>query len=232
VAKATGVQVAKIAARLMAGGKLATFAPQLVGMSTKHMSVKAPVFPFNRFPGVDPLLGPEMKSTGEVMGIDHDLGHAIAKSQLAAGMKLPTSGKVFLSVKDEDKHDALTLAQSLLDMGFSITATGGTWKFLKDKGLNVTRINKVLEGQPHIVDALINGQVALVINTTSKSAQALADSFSIRRMALMNKIPYYTLITAARAAIQGIQALQTRELNVAPLQSYFKPSSQSQQNAA
>ncbi|MCK6418392.1 MAG: carbamoyl-phosphate synthase large subunit [Alphaproteobacteria bacterium] len=232
VAKATGVPVAKIAALLMAGRKLKEFKAQLTGMSGRHVAVKAPVFPFSRFPGVDPLLGPEMKSTGEVMGIDVDLGQAIAKSQLAAGMKLPTGGTVFLSVKDEDKDDLLPIAQALAGMEFKLLATGGTWKFLKEKGLSVKRINKVLEGQPHIVDALINGEISLVINTTSKSAQALTDSFSIRRMALMNKVPYYTLMTAARAAVQGIQALRSRELTVAPLQSYFKSSEKAKRSAA
>jgi carbamoyl-phosphate synthase large subunit len=221
VAKATGVPVAKIAARLMAGEKLSAFKPLLVGMSTEHSAVKAPVFPFNRFPGVEPLLGPEMKSTGEVMGIDKDLACAIAKSQLGAGIVLPTSGKVFLSVKDDDKNDILPIARDLVSLGFELVATGGTAKLLKGQGLKVTRINKVMEGQPHIVDAIINEEIDLMINTTTKSSQAVADSMSIRRMALMHKIPYYTLLTAAGAAVQAIRALKARELDVAPLQSYF-----------
>lgn len=222
VAKATGVPVAKIAARIMAGEKLSAFKPLLVGMSQKHSAVKAPVFPFNRFPGVDPLLGPEMKSTGEVIGLDKDLAHAIAKSQLGAGINLPVDGKVFLSVKDTDKPLLLPLAKDLVAMGFSLVATGGTCSYLEDNKVPVTRINKVLEGQPHIVDAMINGEINLVINTTTKSAQALADSYSIRRMALMNKIPYYTLMTAASAAVQAIKALKARDLDVASLQSYFE----------
>ena len=221
VAKATGVPVAKIAARIMAGEKLKDFSDILLGMNIKHHAVKAPVFPFNRFPGVEPLLGPEMKSTGEVMGIDKDLAQAIAKSQLAAGIALPTSGKVFLSVKNENKDELLPIAKELEDMGFELVATGGTCKFLKEQGIQVERINKVMEGQPHIVDALINGDIALMINTTSKSAQAAADSNSIRRQALMNKIPYYTLITAAKAAVRAIRALKEKELSVAPLQDYF-----------
>ena len=221
VAKATGIPVAKIAARLMAGEKLESFKPILVGMSQAHYAVKAPVFPFNRFPGVEPLLGPEMKSTGEVMGLDKDLAHAIAKSQLAAGTKLPKEGTVFLSVKDADKDALLPIAKDLLGMGFELVATGGTCSFLQKKGLAVKRINKVMEGQPHIGDALINGEIALMINTTAKSTQAAADSNSIRRHALMNKIPYYTLLTAAGAAVQAIRAIKARDIDVASLQSYF-----------
>ena len=221
VAKATGIPIAKIAARLMAGEKLAAFKHMLTGMSKKHYAVKAPVFPFNRFPGVEPLLGPEMKSTGEVMGLDYDVSHAIAKSLLGAGVHLPTGGKVFLSVKDADKNDLLPIARELAEIGFELLATGGTASFLKKSGLKVTRINKVMEGQPHIVDAIINDEIDLVINTTTKSSQAVADSTSIRRLAMMNKISYYTLLTAAAAGVQAIKAIKDRELSVAPLQSYF-----------
>ena len=222
VAKATGVPVAKIAARLMAGEKLSSFRDQLTGYDSGHSAVKAPVFPFNRFPGVEPLLGPEMKSTGEVMGIDHDLAHAIGKAHLGAGTELPTEGTVFLSVKNEDKEDLLPIAKDLLDIGFKLVATGGTCRYLEEHGLQVERINKVLEGQPHIVDAIINGQIDLVINTTSKSSQSVADSGNIRRLALMNKIPYFTLLTAASASIKAIRAMSKRELDVASLQSYFE----------
>ncbi|MBX2834854.1 MAG: carbamoyl-phosphate synthase large subunit [Micavibrio sp.] len=221
VAKATGVPVAKIAARLMAGETLADFDGQLTGMPSGHHAVKAPVFPFNRFPGVDPLLGPEMKSTGEVMGIDANLAHAIAKSQLAAGTVLPKSGKVFLSVKDADKKDLLPLAKNLIELGFELMATGGTCKFLNENGVEAKRINKVMEGQPHILDAIINGEIALMINTTTKSSQAIADGTNIRRHAMMNKIPYYTLLTAARAAVQAIEAIKSKDIDVASLQSYF-----------
>jgi carbamoyl-phosphate synthase large subunit len=221
VAKATGVPVAKLAARIMAGEKLADFEHMLRGMTHAHYAVKAPVFPFSRFPGVEPLLGPEMKSTGEVMGLDTDVSHALAKAFLGAGTRLPKSGKVFLSVKDADKEGLLPIASELITAGFDLVATGGTCRFLKEKGLKVARINKVMEGQPHIVDAIINGDIALMINTTTKSSQAVADSTSIRRMALMNRIPYYTLLTAANAAVQAIQAVKAKEIEVAPLQSYF-----------
>ncbi len=221
VAKATGIPIAKIAARIMAGEKLGDFKDMLTGMQNDHYAVKAPVFPFNRFPGVDPLLGPEMKSTGEVIGLDKDLAHAIAKSQLGAGSYLPTSGTVFMSVKNEDKQALLPIAKELLTIGFKIVATGGTCSFLNDNNIEAERVNKVMEGQPHIVDSIINGDIDLVINTTTKSAQAVSDSSSIRRMALMNKIPYYTLITAASAATHAIHALKDRDLDVASLQSYF-----------
>ncbi|MGB4057074.1 MAG: carbamoyl-phosphate synthase large subunit [Alphaproteobacteria bacterium] len=231
VAKATGVPIAKLAARIMAGEKLADFAGMLKGMSPGHYAVKAPVFPFNRFPGVEPLLGPEMKSTGEVMGLDTDVSHALAKAFLGAGTRLPKSGKAFLSVKDADKETLLPIAKELEEIGFELLATGGTARFLKEKGLKVKRINKVMEGQPHIGDAIINGDIALVINTTAKSAQAVADSTSIRRLALMNKIPYYTLLTAANAAVQAIHAILGREIEVAPLQSYFPPKEEKERKA-
>ncbi len=222
VAKATGIPVAKIAARIMAGEKLSAFAEIITGMSDKHYAVKAPVFPFNKFSGVDPLLGPEMKSTGEVMGIDKNLAHAIAKAQLGAGANLPTKGTVFMSVKNEDKPALIPIAKQLTEIGFDIVATGGTCQFLLDNNVKATRINKVMEGQPHIIDAIINGEIDLVINTTTKSSQAVSDSSSIRRMALMNKIPYYTLITAATATVKAIKALKARDLDVASLQSYFE----------
>ena len=232
VAKATGVPVAKIAARLMAGEKLADFRNQLTGMSPDHSAVKAPVFPFDRFPGVEPLLGPEMKSTGEVMGIDTNLAHAIAKSQLAAKTLLPKEGRVFLSVKNDDKKALLPIARELEEMGFELVATGGTCRFLDEQGVKVERINKVLEGQPHILDAIINGEIALMINSTNKSAQAVADSNNIRRMALMNKIPYYTLLTAAGAAVQAIRAIKAKDIDVAPLQAYFPPEENGAKDAA
>jgi carbamoyl-phosphate synthase large subunit len=221
VAKATGVPVAKIAARLMAGEKLSGFKGTLAGMPKELYAVKAPVFPFDRFPGVEPLLGPEMKSTGEVMGIDKNLAHAIAKSQLAAKTLLPKSGRVFLSVKNGDKEKLLPIARDLEEMGFELVATGGTCRYLVENGVKVERINKVLEGQPHILDAIINGEIALMINTTTKSSQAVADAGNIRRMALMNKIPYYTLLTAAAAAVQAIRAIKAKDIEVEALQTYF-----------
>jgi len=223
VAKATGVPVAKLAARIMCGEKLAHFKAQglLVGMPDGHTAVKAPVFPFNRFPGIDPILSTEMKSTGEVMGIDKDLAHAYAKSQLGAGIMLPTSGTVFLSVRDEDKDELVQTARELVDMGFKLVATGGTCFHLKASGLPVERINKVMEGQPNIVDAMINGDIDLIINTT-RGAQSYADATSIRRMALTYKIPYYTLLTSARAGTLAIRSMQARGFEVESLQSYFE----------
>lgn len=222
VAKATGTPIAKIAARIMAGEKLADFRNKgmLLGMAPDHTAVKAPVFPWGRFPGVDPILGPEMKSTGEVMGLDRDVAQAFAKSQLAAGTILPTEGTVFLSVKDNDKEALIPIARDLSEMGFKLIATGGTCTHLENAGLNVTRINKVMEGQPNIVDAVINGEIDFIINTT-RGAQSFADANSIRRMALTYKIPYYTLLTAARAGIKAIRAMRAREIDVAPLQDYF-----------
>jgi carbamoyl-phosphate synthase large subunit len=230
VAKATGVQVAKIASRVMAGEPLKNFSDLLVGMSMEHTAVKAPVFPFSKFPGTDVILGPEMKSTGEVIGLDKDMAQAFAKSQLAAGTVLPTGGTVFLSVRDEDKENLIPIAKELQGLGFNLVATGGTCKHLQNAGLNVTRVNKVMEGQPHIVDAIINGQIDFMINTT-KGAQAFADSYSIRRQALMHKIPYYTLLTAASAGVQAIRALKNREMDVRPLQDYFKVSSASDEDS-
>ncbi len=219
VAKATGVPIAKIAARVMAGERLAAFA---LGRrpDQAHVSVKEAVFPFARFPGVDIILGPEMKSTGEVMGIAPDFRQAFAKSQLGAGIRLPVAGTVFISVKDRDKQGAATLARRLVDMGFELLATDGTARDLTQRGLTVRRINKVLQGRPHCEDAIINGEVQLVINTT-EGAQAIRDSMSIRRSALMKNVPHYTTISGAAAAVEAIQALFSgRALEVAPLQNY------------
>ncbi len=220
VAKATGVPVAKIAARVMAGERLAGF--ELRARQTlAHVSVKEAVFPFARFPGVDIILGPEMKSTGEVMGIGSDFSSAFAKSQLGAGARLPATGSVFISVKDKDKHAAAQLAERLVRLGFVLIATDGTAAHLGQTGLEVRRINKVMQGRPHCEDAIINGDVQLVINTT-EGAQAIRDSFSIRRSALMKNIPHYTTIAGAAAAVDAIEALLAGAgLDVAPLQSYF-----------
>ena len=218
VAKATGVPIAKIAARLMCGEKLKDLNITMPVMT--HTAVKEAVFPFNRFPGVDVILGPEMRSTGEVMGLDRDFGLAFAKSQLGAGVVLPASGTVFLSVRDQDKPAISILAQRLISMGFKIMATRGTAKQLSDQGIAVNAINKVIEGQPHIVDAMIDGKVHLVFNTVD-SAQAITDSFSLRRTALVNNIPYYTTVAGARAAVEAITALRRGGLDVTPLQSYL-----------
>ena len=217
VAKAIGLPVAAIAARVMAGEKLRSF--NLKKSKSGHTAVKEAVMPFNRFPGVDVILGPEMRSTGEVMGLDENFGRAFAKSQVGAGLKLPLSGTVFISVKDADKDLTLKPARELLAMGFELIATRGTAKFLEQNGLAVKTVNKVLEGRPHIVDAIKNGEVQLVFNTT-EGAQALADSFSIRRTSLVQKIPYYTTIAGAAAVTQAIAALREGSLEVAPLQSY------------
>jgi carbamoyl-phosphate synthase large subunit len=222
VAKATGVAVAKIGARVMAGARLADF--QLDDQAVKpHVAVKEAVFPFNRFPDVDTILGPEMKSTGEVMGLDSSFERAFAKSQLGAGVRLPESGQVFLSVRDPDKAAAVGVARRLIEMGFSILATRGTATRLREAGLAVTSVNKVLEGRPHCVDAIRSGEVQLVINTAA-GAQSVADSFDIRRSALTHGIPHYTTIAGARAAAHAIAALKSGALEVAPLQAYFRGS--------
>jgi carbamoyl-phosphate synthase large subunit len=217
VAKAIGLPVAAIAARVMAGETLASF--KLKPRAMRHIAVKEAVMPFNRFPGVDTILGPEMRSTGEVMGLDKNFGRAFAKSQVGAGLKLPLAGTAFISVKEADKGFAVEPARQLLDMGFEIIATRGTAKILRDAGLEVKLVNKVLEGRPHIVDALKNGEVQLVFNTT-EGAQALSDSMSIRRTALQQKVPYYTTMAGAAAATQAIAALRAGDLDVRPLQSY------------
>jgi carbamoyl-phosphate synthase large subunit len=217
VAKAIGIPVAAVAARVMAGETLESF--HLKKPNPKHISVKEAVMPFARFPGVDAVLGPEMRSTGEVMGLDANFGRAFAKSQIGAGLRLPVEGNVFISLKDSDKDGAIASARSLVGMGFRIIATRGTAKALEEAGLPVMRINKVLEGRPHVVDALKNGEVQLVFNTT-EGAQALADSASIRRTAVTAKVPYYTTLASAVAATQAIAALRAGSLEVAPLQSY------------
>jgi len=217
VAKAIGLPVAALAARVMAGETLASL--KLKKPKLHHIAVKEAVLPFARFPGVDTVLGPEMRSTGEVMGLDANFGRAFAKSQIGAGQKLPQSGTVFISVRDADKDFVLAPARALKAMGFEILATRGTAKFLQGEGLEVRVVNKVLEGRPHVVDAIKNGEVQLVFNTTEGS-QALSDSLSIRRTALQMKVPYYTTVAGAAAATEAIAALRQGALDVAPLQSY------------
>jgi carbamoyl-phosphate synthase large subunit len=218
VAKATGVPIAKIAARVMAGERLSAF--RFDRSRRRHVAVKEAVFPFARFPGVDLILGPEMKSTGEVMGLDADFGRAFAKSQLGSGVDLPLQGTVFVSVRDRDKPAMVQPCRRLVEMGFALLATAGTAERLRQAGLPVEVINKVLEGRPHIVDRMLSGGVQLVFNTT-EGAQAIADSFSLRRTALTNAIPYYTTVAGARAAVEAIAALRAGSLEVASLQSYF-----------
>ena len=220
VAKATGIPMAKIGARVMAGAKLSEFALHARAL-TAHVAVKEAVFPFRRFEGVDPILGPEMKSTGEVMGLDTNFDRAFAKSQLGAGVRLPDGGTVFLSVRDADKPAAMAVARRLTELGFTLLATRGTVTRLREAGLEAKVINKVLEGRPHCVDAIRSGEVQMVINTAS-GAQAVADSTDIRRTALSHGVPHYTTIAGARAAALGIAALRGGDgLAVAPLQAYF-----------
>ena len=218
VAKVIGLPVAKIAARIMAGESLASF--KLKRPEFDHIGVKEAVFPFARFPGVDTVLGPEMKSTGEVMGIDRNFAIAFAKSQIGGGSRLPREGTVFVSVRDVDKPRVLEAVGLLVALGFQIIATSGTQRYLAEQGLPASKINKVLEGRPHIVDAIKNGEVQLVFNTT-EGATALADSRSLRRAALLHKVPYYTTLSGAVAAAQGIKAYLGGDLEVRTLQSYF-----------
>ena len=217
VAKSIGLPIAKIAARVMAGERLSQFALEPPAMN--HVAVKEAVFPFARFPGVDIILGPEMLSTGEVMGLDADFARAFAKSQLAAGTELPQTGAVFVSVRDADKPHVVALTARLIGLGFTVLATKGTAAYLENAGHKVATVNKVLEGRPHIVDAMKDGEVALVFNT-SEGAQSIADSFALRRTALLNHIPYYTTVAGARAAVQAIGVSRAGGLEVAPLQSY------------
>lgn len=217
VAKVLGQPIARIAARLMAGAPLSKF--NMKAQSYDHIAVKESVFPFNRFPGVDTILGPEMRSTGEVMGLDLDFATAFAKSQLGSSTVLPKSGTAFISVREGDKQRAITPAKRLEQLGFKLIATGGTATFLAQNGIDVEPINKVAEGRPHIVDAIKNGDVQLVVNTT-EGEKSLADSKSIRRTTLEMKIPYYTTLAGAEAAVAAIRALDENELSVTSLQDY------------
>ncbi len=218
VAKATGRPIVKIAARVMAGERLADF--RLTKSAHKHTAVKEAVFPFARFPGVDVILGPEMKSTGEVMGLDFSFARAFAKSQLGAGLSLPASGTVFVSVKDKDKIAMIEPCRKLARLGFRLIATVGTAQFLGARGIEVQTVNKVSDGRPHIVDIMKDGGVQLVFNTT-EGAQAIADSFSLRQAALLGNIAYYTTVPGVRAAVAAITELATGALEVAPLQAYL-----------
>ncbi|MEK6801652.1 MAG: carbamoyl-phosphate synthase large subunit [Nitrospirota bacterium] len=220
VSKAIGVPLAKLAMKVMVGKSLQqlnfTTAP-----TPTHLSVKEAVFPFTKFAGVDVLLGPEMKSTGEVMGIDSDFGWAFVKSQAGAGAILPTSGTAFISVKSEDRAGAFDVARRLVALGFRITATSGTALYLSEQGLCVDVVNKVQEGRPHIVDHIKNGEVALVVNTV-RTASAQTDSLSIRREALHKGVPYYTTMRGALAAVMGIEALLKKGLAIRALQEYHR----------
>jgi len=224
VAKTIGKPIAKIAARIMAGETLdealANYGGKPSGTARKHIAVKEAVFPFARFPGVDILLGPEMRSTGEVMGLDYDYALAFAKAQLGAGVDLPRDGTLFVSVRDEDKQRILAPVKRLANLGFKVLATGGTARFLAENGVAAQKINKVQEGRPHVEDAIRNRQVQLVFNTTD-SAKAISDSKSLRRATLMQKVPYYTTLSGADAVAEAIAALKAGSLEVRPLQDYF-----------
>lgn len=224
VAKTIGAPIAKIAARVMAGETLdaaiGAYGKKPDPRNLKHIAVKEAVFPFARFPGVDTLLGPEMRSTGEVIGLDTDFALAFAKSQLGAGVDLPREGTVFVSVRDGDKERVLTAVRLLTEIGFKVMATSGTARFLAENGIEAIKVNKVQEGRPHVEDAIRNRQVSLVINTTDGN-KAISDSKSLRRAALMQKVPYYTTMAGALAAAQAIKALKQGQLEVRPLQSYF-----------
>ena len=218
VAKVIGQPIAKIASRIMSGESLASF--ELKSGELGHVGVKEAVFPFARFPGVDTVLGPEMRSTGEVIGLDRNFDIAFAKSQLGGGTKVPTSGTVFVSVKDADKSRVLDTMRLLAGLGFKIVATGGTARYLETNGVPAQKINKVSEGRPHVVDTIKNGGIQLVFNTT-EGAQALSDSRSLRRAALLHKVPYYTTLAGAVAASLGIKAYKGGDLEVRALQDYF-----------
>jgi len=218
VAKAIGQPIAKIASRVMAGEKLADL--PAINRHVKHIAVKEAVFPFSRFPGTDPVLSPEMKSTGEVMGIDSDFAVAFAKSQIGGGTKLPDGGTVFVSVKSSDKPQILPAVRTLSDLGFRIIATSGTADYLSAEGLAVETVNKVQQGRPHIVDRIKDGEIALIFNTT-EGWQSLRDSQSIRASAVNGRVPYFTTAAASVAAAQAIAALRERPLEVRALQTYY-----------
>ena len=218
VAKAIGAPIAKIAARVMAGEKLKDLPP--INLDIDYIAVKEAVFPFDRFPGVDPVLSPEMKSTGEVMGIDRDFATAFAKSQIGARMPPPMSGKLFVSVKDTDKPVIVPAVRQAIACGFTVCATGGTADYLLAQGIEVERVNKVAQGRPHIVDKIKDGEIQLIFNTT-EGWQSLKDSEEIRRSALVGKVSQYTTAAGSVAVAQAIAALQQRQLEVRPLQDYY-----------
>ncbi|MEO7635630.1 MAG: carbamoyl phosphate synthase large subunit, partial [Sphingomicrobium sp.] len=218
VAKAIGRPIAKIATRVMAGESLDAYLP--IDRDLDYVAIKESIFPFARFPGTDPVLGPEMKSTGEVMGIDRDFDIAFAKSQLGVGVILPDSGAVFISVKDSDKEHILPAARLMIELGFKIIATGGTADHLAAQGIPIEKVNKVAQGRPHIVDRLVDGGVQLVFNTT-EGWQSLKDSYSIRATTLNRKVPYFTTAAASLAAAHAIEAARGHALEVASLQSYY-----------
>jgi carbamoyl-phosphate synthase large subunit len=218
VSKAIGVPLAKIAAKVMAGKSLIElgFTKEIV---PPHVAVKESVFPFAKFSGVDTILGPEMRSTGEVMGIAESFAAAFMKAQMAANSKVPESGRVFVSVRDDDKAAACDIARRLVDLGFQILATSGTRQVLDRAGVPNELAHKVREGRPHIVDRLRNGEVAMVVNTT-QGAQAIRDSYTLRRQTLVSGIPYFTTIAAAAAATAALEAHREAPLSVKSIQEH------------
>ncbi|HXI57306.1 MAG TPA: carbamoyl-phosphate synthase large subunit, partial [Polyangia bacterium] len=217
VSKVTGVPLAKVAARIAVGKTLKQMGIHEV--NPRHVAVKEAVFPFAKFAGVDTILGPEMRSTGEVMGIDRSFAAAFGKSQIGAGTKLPSSGRVFLSVQDSDKAGAVAVVKGLKDLGFDVVATSGTHAYLASVGVEVERVNKVREGRPHCVDRMLDGDIQIVVNTTA-GAVAIKDSFPIRRTALVRGIPYYTTLSAARAMVGALAELRSGRMGVRSLQEY------------
>jgi len=218
VGKATGVPLAKLAAKVIVGRTLNELGVTK-DKNIKHIAVKEAVFPFDRFHGVDSILGPEMKSTGEVMGIDKDFGIAFGKSQISCGNRIPLEGRIFISLKDKDKPASVPIVKKMLDLGISVIATRGTAEYLKDHGLEVEVVNKVAEGRPHIVDKIKNKEIHFVINTVS-GAQAQKDSFSIRQSALQYRVPFTTTISGATAAVNAIEMLKKKRMNIKSIQEY------------
>ncbi|MBI3694572.1 MAG: ATP-grasp domain-containing protein, partial [Acidobacteria bacterium] len=217
VSKATGVQLAKIAVRLMTGAKLRDLGYSTGTLEVRQFFVKSPVFPFHKFPGVDPILGPEMRSTGEVMGVGEIFGEAFAKAQLSAGQALPEQGSVFLSVNDRQKQDAVEVARKFADLGFSLVATRGTAFTLKAAGIDCRTVLKVNEGRPNVVDLIKAGELSLIINTPA-GAHSFFDEKSIRRAAVTHRIPCITTLSGAKAAANGIAARRENPVRVWSLQ--------------
>ncbi|MCX7739033.1 MAG: carbamoyl-phosphate synthase large subunit [Hydrogenothermaceae bacterium] len=229
VSKAIGYPLAKIASKVMLGKKLRKLLPEVFNIHSPHpasdflsrdfnlYAIKEVVFPWNRFPEVDPLLGPEMKSTGEVMGIDRDFGLAFYKAQAAAGSSLPLEGNIFISVADKDKPQIVEIARSLEELGFKIFSTSGTFNFLKDNGIRAILVNKLSEERPNIVDRIRNGEISMIINTPSGKRER-SDAYYIRRAAVANKVPYYTTIRGAAAAVEAIKSFKRKGLEVYSLQ--------------
>ena len=232
VSKAIGYPLAKIASKIIVGKKIREIVPEVFEIKEPHpasdfrdknfkrYSIKEVVFPWNRFPEVDPLLGPEMKSTGEVMGIDEDFGMAFWKAQAAAGSILPTEGIVFISVADKDKPQVVDIARKLVDMGFTIYATEGTHKYLTEKGIPSIRVSKLSEERPNVVDRIRNSEIKMIINTPSGRRER-SDAYFIRRAAVEHKVPYFTTIRAAKAAVEAINSYKNKQLTVNPLQDIF-----------